>query len=457
MRRGVDRPEEGREVMRAGGWTSIAALVALVLAASVQAGTGRQESRQEMPRKAVLTTGIPLIYHQDKASEMTVVGLFIPGGRAAVADGLDGLAYLTTRLTLEIPDETKARDLMAQATRMSFVCEEDCSIVFIECLSEYLEAALRVAGKIIQDPLMTGLRIGRGKELMELYAKAEEDDAVLSGGNAALKAYFAGKGYGSSSYGSEASRKVIERKDVIAFFRRHFTSKSVFFSVTSDLELSPIQSLLEKHFSRFPEGERAEVPSTPPVSPAESVIHLIKDTKQTYIGRAYALPAPNPDDHAKGFLLEVLIGKGPGSRLWGLRTADRLAYIVDSHLTWMRSAGILEAYLETENAKADRASTALDRVLEGLWEKGISEPELETTKTIAKASFLRSVETKAERTRILGQFEVLGLGYGHLSGIFGAIDAVTLDGLNAYIRSALAPGKALRVTVGPGPKAAPER
>jgi predicted Zn-dependent peptidase len=69
---------------------------------------------------------------------------------------------------------------------------------------------------------------------------------------------------------------------------------------------------------------------------------------------------------------------------------------------------------------------------------------------MAKASFLRSAETKPARMRILGQLEILGLGFDHISGLFSAIDAVTLDGLNAYIRAVLAPDKALKVTVGPG-------
>jgi predicted Zn-dependent peptidase len=333
---------------------------------------------------------------------------------------------------------------------MTFSCDEDYSLVVIECLSENLEAALRVAGKIIQDPLMSGLRIGRGKDMMALYAQAEKDDAVLAGSNAAMMTFFQGQGYGSSSYGSEASLKAIERKDVLAFFRRHFTSKSVFFAVVSDLDPAPVQALLEKHFSKFPEGERPAVVAAPPVLPADREVRLAKDSKQTYVGRAFALPAPAPDDHAKGYLLEVLIGKGAGSRLWALRTAERLAYNVDSRLTWTRSAGVLEAFLETENAKSERASAALDRELRALWEKGVTAAEFEATRTMAKASFLRSAETKSARMRILGQLEVLGLGFDHIAGLFGAIDAVTLDGLNAYIRAVLAPDKALKVTVGPG-------
>jgi zinc protease len=433
---------------RSGGRALIVTLCAGLLTAAGPAGPDEGPWKQP-PQRFPLKTGISMIYHQDKASPTTVVGLFVSGGRSAVPEGLDGLAYLTTRMTLEIPDEGKVQDLMAQATRMSLVCSEDCSIVLIECLSGNLKEALRVAAKIIQNPLMTGLRIGRAKEMMKLYAQAEEDDAVVTGHNAALKSFFQGKGYGSANYGSDASRKAIKRGDVVAFFRRFFTSKGVFFCVVTDLEQAPVQGLLEDHFSGFPGSQRADVPAPPPALPADREVVLMKETQQTYIARAYALPAPSSANQAMGYLLETLIGKGPGSRLWSLRATDKLAYNIDARLTWTRSAGILEAYMETENAKAAQADAALERALADLWEKGVTEGELETTKTMAKASFLRLVEAKSDRARILGLFEVFGLGYGYLSGIFGAIDAVTIGAMNTFIREALASDRALRVTIGP--------
>ena len=161
------------------------------------------------------------------------------------------------------------------------------------------------------------------------------------------------------------------------------------------------------------------------------------------------LPAPDAPNRAKGYLLETLLGKGPGSRLWGVRIAEKLAYNVDAHVTWTKSSGILEAYLETENAKSVRASEALDGTLAGLQDKGITDEELRTTKTMAKAQFLRATEGKTPRMRILGLFEVLGLGHGFHAGFFEAIDDITLEDMNAYIRAVLAPERALKVTIGP--------
>jgi predicted Zn-dependent peptidase len=405
----------------------------------------------------ILATGIPCIYQKNTSSPATVVGLFVGGGKAAVPAGLDGLATMSARLLLEIPDEGKVQDIMSQATRLSYLCLEDCSVILIECLSGNLEEALRVASKIIQDPLISGLRVGRAKELMAANGKAEEDDVVAAAHNAAMAAFYGGRGYGSVLYGTESSLKAIERKDILAFNRRTFVKSNVFFCVQSDLDRDPVRRLLESSFNSLPDGSAAERPGQDPVLPEDRDIALVRETKQTYVGRAFALPRTDLTAMARGYLLETLLGKGPGSRLWELRAEERLAYGVDADLTWTKRAAILVAYLETNRAKASQASEALDRILSALQAGGVTEEELEATRTMARARLLRATEAKSPRLRMIGLFEALGPGAEALSGLLAAVDGVTRDDLNGFVRDVLDPARALRVTVGPSPEGPADR
>jgi len=430
---------------------------ALLLAGLAAAGASTRAGRTEAslrpwrnaPVKFDLSTGVPCIYQKDDASPTTVVGLFIRGGRSAVPAGLDGLAAISTRLLLEIPDEGKVQDLMAQATRLSYISLEDCSVILVECLTENLEEALRVAAKIIRDPLITGIRISRAKDLMTANWKSEDDDAVSAARSAVFRSFFGGTGYGSAVYGSDASLKAIDKKSILAFVRRCVAGPNVFFCVETDLDREPVGRHLETFFGAFPEGEAAGRSVQEPVLPADRDIVLIKDTKQTYVGRAYPLPRAGLSDMAMGLLLETVLGKGPGSRLWPLRVDRKLAYGVDADLTWMISAGVIIAHLETDRNKAPDAAAALDRALDELSGTGVTEEEMAATRTMARARFLRAVEEKAPRLRTIGLFEILGIGPDTGAGFMDAIDAVTADIFNAYIREALAPERALRVTVGP--------
>jgi predicted Zn-dependent peptidase len=388
------------------------------------------------------------LYQKDSASSVTVVELFVPGGKGAVPESKDGLAFLTARLTLEIPDSSTAQDIMAQATRMSVTVLEDCSLISIECLSENLDEALRVAAEIIQDPLFSGVRIDNVKKLMSIYGKAEEDDAGEAGHHAAMGAFFGGRSYGSAVYGTAASLKSIGKKDITESYARFFTRSGVFFSVCSNLDKDRVRAPLEKYFVKFETARTEPISPSPPALPQDRTTTIERDTKQTYVARAYPLPPPTGGNWEKGYLLEVLLGRGPGSRLWGLRAQARLAYNVGARLTWMKAGGILEAYLETENSKKDQAVTALDEVLRVLYEKGVTEGELSMTKSLARAELLRTNEAKRPRAQTMGLFEVLGLGFGYLSTAFAGVDAITPAEMNDYIRGVLAPDKSLLVLVG---------
>jgi zinc protease len=437
----------------------------LVLAASLAVGVPPGSSQTDGPRPFwtsppvafVLATGIPCLYQKDGSSPTTVVGLFIGGGRSAVPPGLDGLAAISTRLLLEIPDEGKIQALMAQATRLNYACLEDHAIVVVECLSENLEEALRVAAKIIQDPLISGLRVDRAKDLMKAYSRMDEDDPVASGRNAAFAAFFGGQGYGSMPYGTPASLAAIERKDVAGFVHHFVVKSNVFFVVQSDLEAGPVRRLLESSFDRIPDGAAPEITAVNAALPRERELVVRRDTQQSSVGQAYSLPRRGPADMAKAILLETLLGKGPGSRLWSLRVDDRLAYSVDADLTWTKTGGILIAHLETGKARVPEAAAALGRAIDGLRERGLSDGELGGARAQVRGRFLRMTEAKGARLRTLGLYRTLGLANIDLSGLIAAIEAVTLGEMEAYVREVLDPALALKVTVGPGPEAAASR
>ena len=250
-------------------------------------------------------------------------------------------------------------------------------------------------------------------------------------------------------FGTKESLKELGKKDISAFYDRFYNRSGLLFSVCSDLEPEKIRSLLEAEFDRFPAGNESVEPPAVPALPADRRIFREKDTLQTYIARVHILPAVSPGVYARSLLLETLLGKGPGSRLWNLRIRDHLAYNVNARTTWTRGPGLLEAYLETDKAKVETAAPALAAVLGELREGGISEDELAMTKAVARSWFLRANEAKTPRAMTMGTFEILGLGSDYLAGIFDALEAVTLEEMNDFIRDVLDPAAALEVVVGP--------
>lgn len=404
------------------------------------------------PQKKILENGLTVIIQKDEASSVTVLEILIKGGKKAEPAGKEGLSYLTTRLALEIPDQSKAIEFMEKSSRYMMTTKGDYSVIHIECLSEFLENTLGVFIQILEDPLFTGIRIDRIKEYMNNQRKIEGDDNINVGHLAQLRTFLENLGYGGSINGEEESLKKLKARDIEAFYKNYFWAGNMILVAVSDLDGEELFGILQKHFGSFPSKKPAE--SSPllssdksPSDEKETVIE--KDTKQALVSIAFALPKISPKNQALAVLLENLLGKGPGSRLWTLRTEEKLAYNVNAQTTIMKEGGILEAYLESDGTKCDAAKEALKNIIQELYEKGISSAELQEAKTLVKSNFLRANETKDKRTGTFGQFEALGLGFDYFAKFFGEVDAVTLDEINGYMKEVLNPEKSALVIVGP--------
>jgi len=408
---------------------------------------------KNLPEEEFLSNGLKLIYQKDASSAITVFQILIKGGKAVEPEEKSGLAYLTTRLTLEIPNRKKTQDLMSQASRISMASKGDYSLIQLKCLSENLEKTLKVTTQIMLDPLFSGVRIEGTKKMMEYQRNTQEDDPINMGHKTYLERLFAKKGYGGSVFGSDESLKAIKKNDVKNFYDNYFKAENMVIAVISDLEKEPLIEILNEYFAKFPSGEPAESKPNSVTIPEERQVFIEKDTKQFFISLAFPLPKITRKDFALASIVENLLGKGVGSRLWDLRYIEKLAYNVNAQATLMKDGGLLEAYLETDKEKKEIALEALKKVLSSLSEKGITEEELEVTKINAKASFLRENETKEIRAGNLVSFEALGLGYEFLHGFFLEIDAISLDEINTYIKEILNPEKGVEVVIGPKDKA----
>jgi len=402
-----------------------------------------------LPEEEFLSNGLKLIYQKDASSAITVLQILIWGGKGAEPEGKDGLAYLTTRLVLEIPDRGKIQDMMIQASRTSMMSYGDYSLINIRCLSEYLEETLKITTQIMLKPLFSGLRIDLIKKQMINQRKRQEDDSINVGHNALLEELFNNTSYQGSVLGSKESLKAIKKKDIKNHYKRYFVAENMAVVVISNLGKESLTEILEEYFAGFPSGEQPKSKLNSSTIPEEKKIFIEKDSKQCFISLAFSLPKITRKNFILASIIENFLGKGVGSKLWALRYREKLAYNVNSRATQMKDGGILEAYLETDKEKKDVALEALKKVLSSLFEKGITEEELEIAKIYTKASFLRNNETKEIRARNLASYEARGLGYELFNGFFPEIDAIGLDEINTYIKDILNSEKAVEVVIGP--------
>ncbi len=440
------------------GAPAAAAILGLALAAGPAAGTRQAPASLSVPARQasfLLDNGLRVSYRQDPSSEVTVLLIGVGGGLAAEPADKPGLAFLTSRLAMDIPDPSKAQDFVAKALHAGLDVRGDGAVIRLECLSDFFDEIAASYVRILADPLFTGLRIDGIRDFMEHQARIETDDAGGAARLAHAAAFFSGSGYGRSIFGTDAGRAAIRPKDVKEFYDRLFTAGNMALTVVSDLDEARLAGILRRSFGRIRRGPAWASPSPAAVVPSESRREIAKDALQVNVSAAFALPAASRRSYVLNALLENALGRGPGTRLWGLRSEKRLAYEVTAEALQMRQAGLLTASLETDASKREEARRALAEALESVWRDGLSAEELAVAKAGLRTSFLRANETKLARAETLDLFDSLGLGADFFEAFAAEADAVGPEEMRAHIRAVLDPARGHWVFVGPPSSPAP--
>ena len=409
---------------------------------------GPEENREAS--HFLLSNGLKVIYTFNPSSEVTVMQLLIRGGKMAEPPGKEGLAYMTTRLSLEIPDRTTLQKIMTQATQFNMSSSMDFSFLSIAALSEHFESTMNLFSKILLKPLFSSIRIDGIEEAINRSREFQLENPIQLAHEKALEVFYSGTAYSGSVFGEKETIKSIKKRDVDNFYETFFTANNTAIVVSSDLDKDTLQKTLEEYFRDLPQGtsEKIETPIRAQL-PEEPSIFIEKDTKQNLILLAYPLPKLTPENYVLSYLLDNLIGKGVNSIIWPLRVKEKLAYNISTRLSLYKEAGLFEVCLETDNEKMDVAREALRKALDTLFEEGVSVKTHADNLSFFKGSFLRRNETKRDRTFSLLFCEAMELGYSFLDRIIFEAENTTVDQMNSFIRDVLSSERRIEIVVGP--------
>jgi zinc protease len=425
----------------------------LLLLGSAAGAAGRSAAALGGPSEGIsrrtLANGLTLVYEKDASSPLTDMVLVVRGGQRAEPEGQAGLAFLTTRLLLEIPDSRSAQELMHKSSASGLAVQGDLCLITIESLSSHFEDTLRIMSGPLLDPLFSGIRIDRLTQSMAHRAKIVEDDPVHLGHEAQVRAVFGDSAYGAPPLGTEESLKSLKGRTVSDFYKTWFRTGNASLVVVSDMDEAKAAAMVEAALQRFPAGPAASLAPLKPFPDLPRKAFLARDTRQTLVSYGFRLPATTPRTYALAALVETLLGKGPGSRLWPLRQEKGLAYNIDADVTAEKEAGLLEVYLETDEGREAAAGAALENALEKVRTADIGPDELEGARTMTKARILRDNETKDRRCQNRAVWEALGLGADFLERFAAEVESVTAAELADYLAKALDLEHASLVVVGP--------
>jgi predicted Zn-dependent peptidase len=311
-------------------------------------------------------------------------------------------------------------------------------------LAEKVMEGLATYADIVRRPILPESGFAPARDLA-LQALAGIDDEPRQLLFLKLREWHFPSPWGRSSMGQKEHLEKLTLELCKADFRLRYHAKESILSVAGNIDFAQLKGEVERHFGDWSPGKNEAIREMP--SPG-NFHHVDQKSEQTHIGIAYpSIPETHKDYYTMRLAIEALSGGMSGRLFTEIREKRALVYNVSAGYSSLKGKGSIMGYAGTSN---DRAQATLDCFIAELHRlsDSITQAELDRAKIGLKASTIMQGESTSARSGAIAHDYFMRGRIRTLDEITGAIDAVSLDHVNAYLK-ANKPGPFTIVTVGP--------
>ncbi len=213
--------------------------------------------------------------------------------------------------------------------------------------------------------------------------------------------------------------------DAQVFFDRYYIPSNMVVAVTGDFDPNQAMGIVEKHFSQIPSHEKPVERTTeePPQNSERRVI--LQERSQPVYLEGYHRPDYRDKDDAVYDALADLLSEGRTSRLYRSLVRDKkIASVAQGGTGFpgVKYAHIFYFFAAPMPGHApEEVGTAIHAEIDRLRNEDITDDELKTVKTRAKANLLRSLDSNEGLATSLALYQTL---YGDWRELFRSVDKI---------------------------------
>ncbi|MEM7291603.1 MAG: pitrilysin family protein, partial [Pseudomonadota bacterium] len=252
--------------------------------------------------------------------------------------------------------------------------------------------------------------------------------------------------YGVPVIGWEHEIVGLSREDILAFYEKWYQPWNAIVVVAGDVEADAVLKLAQANYGKVeatrPETERVRVSDPPPVVAKTLNYSDVRVTNPSW-RRMFVTPSYRTGEPGEGEALDLLaaiLGESVTSRIYReivlgaeLATSAGAFYQGSS-----RDDGTFGLYASPRGeATVEEVQAAMERQIDLLLEKGITQEELDR----ARRSFLRSViysqDSQVTLARIYGSVLASGGAVSDVTGWPSRLETVTVEDINKVARKYL--------------------
>jgi zinc protease len=378
---------------------AVAALTLIVLA-----GTGGHGAPSGPAiSNFTLGNGLEVVVIPDRRTPVVTHMLWYRVGAADETPGKSGLAHFLEHLlfkgTKRNPQGLFSRTVSKLGGAENAFTSSDYTGYYQRTTREHLKLLME-----FESDRMTGLVLTDDVVLPELKVVLEEQNQRVANNPSARlgeqmeAALYLNHPYGRPVIGWRHEIEQLTREDALEFYRRFYTPNNAILIVAGDVSADEVKKLAEETYAKVPRVAEVK-PRVRPQEPEQEAPRTVTladpRVTQPMVQRYYLVPSYTTSRDGEAEVLDVLahiLGRGSNSRLY-----QKL--VVDSGIAVGAGAGYYGTALDSTRlyvygtpkpgTTLNQIEAAIDAVIAEVAEKGVSQDELDRSKTrlIADATY----------------------------------------------------------------------
>lgn len=355
-----------------------------------------------MYKKTKLRNGIRVVKVQNKNIEtVTLLALFKVGSRdergrmEGMAHFLEHMLFKGTAKRPSCMAINKELDTIG-ASYNAFTGKEYTGF-WIKSGKKDLELALDIISDMIISPLFAPKDIATEKGPVLEEINMYEDAPMRDVPSVFEKLLFEGHSLEHDQLGLAGNVKDFSRKDLLAFYKRHYRADNLVLAVSGNFNEDKIDSEIKKYFTAIKgekkDNKRAKFSS----KQAEPKLLLkYKKTDQTNFSLGFrALETGNKDEYVLD-VLNIILGGNDSSRLYeAVREKEGLAYYVYSYAADYQDTGYIAIQSGVGNDKCEKAVALILEEIRKIKEQGVSDEEIARAKSYVEGKMAIGLESSS--------------------------------------------------------------
>jgi predicted Zn-dependent peptidase len=383
-----------------------------------------------------LPSGVRVITERMPDVRSVAVGFWLSCGSRDEAPQLSGASHFLEHLLFKGTRRRSALDIAAAIDAvggdLNAFTSKEYTCFYARCLDRDLPLAVDILGDMITSARNRSADVDAERDVVLEEIRMHHDTPEDLVHSLFCETHYWEDPLGREVLGSQGTIEGMSREQVHRYYRRNYTPRSLVVAVAGNVEHDQVVGRVERAFADWEPPQRATRPRKEPRTAAGRVAVVPRPTEQAHVVLGTSGLHRGDDQRFVASVLNQLLGGGMASRLFQeVRERRGLAYSVYSYQAMYTDTGTFAVYAGTAPHKLrtvlDVVVGEFDRLLDG----GLDGDEIARSKGHLRGSLVLALEDTGSRMTRLGKAIVTGTPLLSLDDTVAAVDAVTVEDVQA--------------------------